>query len=112
MRKTIGHKYDIDWDAFFHAILSGVGSAVCIYLNIFAAVHMTGISGKMKLENVIICRMSLLLFMRTTRTLFSHFLVTSFFFRRFYCLEPLGSVQCNGALTSLHRVIPAITQGK
>jgi len=69
MRKTIGHKYDIDWDAFFHAILSGLGSAVCIYLNIFAAVHMTGIS------------------------------------------EPLGSVQCNGALTSLHRVIPAITQG-
>jgi len=25
--------------------------------------------------------------------------------------EPLGSIQCNGALTSLHRIIPAITQG-
>ena len=45
MRKTIGHKYDIDWDAFVHAVLSGVGSAICVYLNIFAAVHMTGISG-------------------------------------------------------------------
>ena len=86
MRKTIGHKYDIDWDAFVHAFLSGVGSAVCIYLNIFAAVHMTGISGKMKLENVIICPMSSLLFKWTTSTrtgaLFSHFLVTSFLFLR------------------------------
>lgn len=69
MRKTIGHKYDVDWDAFVHAVLAGVGSAICVYLNIFAAVHMTEIT------------------------------------------EPLGSVQCNGPLTSLHRVIPAITQG-
>jgi hypothetical protein len=45
MRATIGHKYNIDWDAFVHAILSGFGSAVCIYLNYYAAVHMTGITG-------------------------------------------------------------------
>lgn len=69
MRKTVGHKYDIDWDAFVHAFLSGVGSTICVYLNMYAAVHMTGIT------------------------------------------EPLGSVQCNGPLTSLHRIIPAITQG-
>mmetsp|Transcript_1659 Transcript_1659/g.3029 ORF Transcript_1659/g.3029 Transcript_1659/m.3029 type:complete len:261 (+) Transcript_1659:180-962(+) len=69
MRATVGHKYNIDWDAFVHAILSGVGSAICIYLNYYAAVHMTGIT------------------------------------------EPLGSMSCNGALTSLHRIIPAITQG-
>ena len=46
MRATIGHKYNIDWDAFVHAILSGVGSAVCIYLNYYAAVHMTGVTGE------------------------------------------------------------------
>ena len=45
MRKTIGHKYNIDWDAFTHAVLSGIGSAICVYLNIFAAVHMTDITG-------------------------------------------------------------------
>ena len=27
------------------------------------------------------------------------------------CEEPLGSITCNGPLTSLHRIIPAITQG-
>mmetsp|Transcript_2633 Transcript_2633/g.3505 ORF Transcript_2633/g.3505 Transcript_2633/m.3505 type:complete len:265 (-) Transcript_2633:783-1577(-) len=69
MRMAIGHKYNIDWDAFVHAIISGFGSAVCIYLNMYAAVAMNGIS------------------------------------------EPLASVQCNGPLTSLHRIIPAITQG-
>lgn len=45
MRKQIGHKYDIDWDALVHAIISGVGSAACIYLNSNAAVAMNGISG-------------------------------------------------------------------
>lgn len=70
MRHSIGHKYQIDWDAFVHAILSGIGSSICVYLNIYAAVHMTGVT------------------------------------------EPLGSIgHCNGPLTSLHRIIPAITQG-
>ena len=70
MRYTIGHKWNVDWDALVHAVISGVGSAVCIYLNIYAASHMTGGVN-----------------------------------------EPLGTIQCNGALTSLHRIIPAITQG-
>lgn len=69
MRKSIGHKYDVDWDAFVHAIISGFGSAICIYLNSNAALSMNGIT------------------------------------------EPLGSIQCNGSLTSLHRIIPAVTQG-
>mmetsp|Transcript_20899 Transcript_20899/g.26385 ORF Transcript_20899/g.26385 Transcript_20899/m.26385 type:complete len:265 (-) Transcript_20899:199-993(-) len=69
MRMQIGHKFDIDWDAFVHALVSGIGSAICIYLNMYAAVAMNGVT------------------------------------------EPLGSIQCNGPLTSLHRIIPAITQG-
>jgi hypothetical protein len=70
MRMQIGHKYDVDWDACIHAIISGIGSAICIYLNIYAAVPLNGIA------------------------------------------EPLGSISCsNGPLTSLHRIIPAITQG-
>lgn len=42
----IGHKYDIDWDGLVHATITGVGSAACIYLNTYAAVAMTGITGK------------------------------------------------------------------
>ena len=45
MRMQIGHKYDIDWDAFVHAIISGIGSAICIYLNSNAALAMNGITG-------------------------------------------------------------------
>ena len=45
MRASIGHKYDIDWDAVVHAIVSGVGAAICIYLNRNAAVEMNGITG-------------------------------------------------------------------
>jgi shikimate kinase len=46
MRMQIGHKYDVDWDACIHAIISGIGSAICIYLNIYAAVPLNGIAGK------------------------------------------------------------------
>jgi hypothetical protein len=46
---TIGHKYAIDWDACVHAILSGFGSAICVYLNYYAAINMTGITGKLLL---------------------------------------------------------------
>lgn len=69
MRYTIGHKWNVDWDALVHAIISGIGSAVCIYLNFYAASNITGLN------------------------------------------EPLGTIQCKGPLTSLHRIIPAITQG-
>ena len=50
MRYQIGHKYDVDWDAFVHAIISGIGSAICIYLNIYAAIAMTGIPGMSDLK--------------------------------------------------------------
>jgi hypothetical protein len=43
---SVGHKYNIDWDAFIHAILSGVGSAICVYLNYYAASGMTGFPGE------------------------------------------------------------------
>mmetsp|Transcript_26222 Transcript_26222/g.40094 ORF Transcript_26222/g.40094 Transcript_26222/m.40094 type:complete len:259 (-) Transcript_26222:212-988(-) len=70
MRYTIGHRNKVDWDACIHAIITGVGAAICVYLNVFAAEHMTGVA------------------------------------------EPMGSIgHCNGPLTSLHRIIPAITQG-
>jgi hypothetical protein len=45
MRKQVGHKYQVDWDGLVHATITGFGSAACIYLNIYAAVHMTGMPG-------------------------------------------------------------------
>ncbi len=59
MRKTIGHKWEIDFDALVHALISGVGSAICVYLNIFAAVQMTGISGKNVNCALMICRIKM-----------------------------------------------------
>ncbi len=63
------------WEGLLHATLSGVGSAICVYLNHFAAVDISGES------------------------------------------EPLRSIRCDGddasslPLTSLHRILPAITLG-
>lgn len=45
MRYTIGHRNKVDWDACVHAAITGVGAAICVYLNVFAAVHMTGVTG-------------------------------------------------------------------
>jgi len=90
----IGRKHEIDWDAFIHAILSGVGSAICVYLNVYAAVHMTGISGTFQIS-----------------LLYTTELCERLTFP-FTSLESIGSLQeCNGPLTSLHRIVPALTQG-
>lgn len=44
MRKQIGHKYDIDWDALVHAMITGFGSAICVYLD-YNATAINGIPG-------------------------------------------------------------------
>lgn len=69
IRHLFHKKRGIDWDAAVHAIITGVGSACCIYLSSNAASHLSGVS------------------------------------------EPIGSLECARPLTSLHRIIPAITQG-
>jgi len=69
MRMTIGHKYDVDWDALVHAFITGWGAVACVYLNIYSSEEISGVS------------------------------------------EPLRSIQCAEPLTSLHRILPAITQG-
>jgi len=69
IKKTIGDKRKIDWDALANAIITGIGSLICMYLDYDAAEYLTGVS------------------------------------------EPLGTISCNGPLTSLHRILPAIIQG-
>lgn len=70
IRMHMGRKWQIEWDSFIHAIITGIGGLICIYLNANASFHMTGMQ------------------------------------------EPARSVvECKGPLTSLHRIIPAITQG-
>ncbi|KAL3939571.1 MAG: hypothetical protein SGBAC_005718 [Bacillariaceae sp.] len=66
---TIGDWKGVKWFSFFHAVASGYLSLICVLLNYFAAIPMTG-----------------------TR-------------------EPLRSMLCQGPLTSLHRIVPAITMG-
>mmetsp|Transcript_2000 Transcript_2000/g.4249 ORF Transcript_2000/g.4249 Transcript_2000/m.4249 type:complete len:298 (-) Transcript_2000:106-999(-) len=68
---------NVCWEGLLHAIISGVGAAICVYLNEFAAEEISGVS------------------------------------------EPLRSIRCDGEagaggggpLTSLHRILPAITLG-
>jgi hypothetical protein len=69
LRVAFDKKGGVDWMAFVHAILSGYGSLMCVWLNVFSAETLTGTS------------------------------------------EPLRSIMCHGALTSLHRIVPAITMG-
>lgn len=70
LQYQFARRHGIEWFAFFHALLSGVGSAMCVYLDINASEILTGIP------------------------------------------EPLRSVSClGGPLTSMHRIIPCITQG-
>jgi hypothetical protein len=69
VRAALQKKRGIDWYAFLHALVSGLGSMACVYLDVFAAETLTGTS------------------------------------------EPLRSCQCEGPLTSLHRILPAITMG-
>jgi hypothetical protein len=69
VRAALQKKRGIDWYAFVHALVSGLGSMACVYLDLFAAETLTGTA------------------------------------------EPLRSCQCEGPLTSLHRILPAITMG-
>lgn len=68
VRSVCHKKGGIDWYALLHALVSGLGSLACIYLD-FESARLTGTP------------------------------------------EPLRSMQCNGPLTSLHRILPAITLG-
>ena len=45
IRHLFHKKRGIDWDAAVHAIITGVGSACCIYLSSNAASHLSGVSG-------------------------------------------------------------------
>jgi hypothetical protein len=69
VRSGLKKKRGIDWYAFLHALVSGLGSMACVYLDLFAAETLTGTP------------------------------------------EPLRSCRCMGPLTSLHRILPAITMG-
>ncbi len=67
--RSICHKKGgIDWYALLHALVSGLGSLACIYLD-WESAYLTGTP------------------------------------------EPLRSMQCQGPMTSLHRILPAITLG-
>lgn len=63
------HRHEFDLDGFVHSLITGVGSASCVYLNIYAASSLTGKE------------------------------------------EPLRMLQCDEPLTSLHKILPAITLG-
>ena len=69
IRVGIKKQWNVDWYSVLHAAVTGYGSAVCVYLSVFAAEQLTGSK------------------------------------------EPLRSIQCQGPLTSLHRLLPAITAG-
>ena len=69
VRVTMGKHRGVDWYALLHALVTGLGSLMTTYLDVFAAEALTGIA------------------------------------------EPLRSSQCHPPLTSLHRMLPAITMG-
>ena len=43
---TLGNKWGIDWLAFIHALVTGVGGIICVYLDFYAAEAMTGLPGE------------------------------------------------------------------
>jgi hypothetical protein len=69
IRVIFQKKRGVDWYALLHALISSLGSILCVYLDLFAAETLTGTP------------------------------------------EPLRSCQCAPPLTSLHRILPAITMG-
>jgi TLC domain len=70
VQASLGKRHGIDWLAFVHALVTGIGGILCVYLDFFAAVQMTGLP------------------------------------------EPVRTARCGEeALTSLHRLLPAITLG-
>ena len=64
-----GKSRGVDWYAFVHGCIAGIGNAMACYLDVFASEALTGVP------------------------------------------EPLRACQCQGPLTSLHRILPAITLG-
>jgi hypothetical protein len=69
VRMIFGKKYNVDWWAALHHFVTGVGSAMAVYLDVFSSEALTDTP------------------------------------------EPLRSCLCEGPLTSLHRILPAITMG-
>ena len=45
IKVAVSNKRGVDWYCLLHAIITGVGSCMCVWLNVFAAETMTGISG-------------------------------------------------------------------
>ena len=37
VKATLGDRHGIDWLAFIHALVSGIGGILCVYLDFFAA---------------------------------------------------------------------------
>jgi TLC domain len=70
IRLLLQKRRGIDWYALIHAVISTVGSFVCLYLDYVASQRLGPGIG-----------------------------------------EPLRTIQCHGPLTSLHRILPAITMG-
>jgi hypothetical protein len=69
VRLVLKKRGGVDWYALIHAIITGGGSILCVYLDFQATPVLTGLH------------------------------------------EPARSLQCYGPLTSLHRLLPAITMG-
>ena len=43
---VLKNNHDFDLDAFIHALITGIGSAMCVYLDYFVAEELTGTSGR------------------------------------------------------------------
>ena len=69
IKLVLGKRRGIDWYGLFHALVTGIGAAACIYLDVVASETLTGFP------------------------------------------EPQRSCQCLPPLTSLHRILPAISTG-
>lgn len=50
IKLTCGKKAGIDWLAFIHALITGVGGILCVWLDWFAAETLTGLPGTSKRE--------------------------------------------------------------
>lgn len=47
VKVTLGKKLGIDWLAFIHALVTGLGGILCVYLDYNAAETMTGLAGRL-----------------------------------------------------------------
>ena len=99
IRACLGQLHGVDWYAFMHALVTGVGSILCLYLDVFAYDSLR--EGTYTFTHVI----------HTTHPRFAN----SRFAHSTISLSPtvrLNPGQCGDTpLTSLHRILPAITMG-